>query len=110
MIVLIALGVAIVLIVLLLLVWGIGTFNRLVRQRNQVRAAGAQVDVQLKRRHDLIPNLVETVKGYATHERGTLDAVVAARAAAVSAGEASPAERSEVEGQLSSALSRLLVV
>lgn len=110
MIVLIALGVAIVLIVLLLLVWGVGTFNRLVRQRNQVRAAGAQVDVQLKRRHDLIPNLVETVKGYATHERGTLEAVVAARAAAVGARDASPAERSGVEGELSSALSRLLIV
>jgi LemA protein len=110
MIVLIALGVAIVLVFLLLLVWGVGTFNRLVRQRNQVRAAGAQVDVQLKRRHDLIPNLVETVKGYATHERGTLEAVVAARAAAVGARDAGPAERSAVEGELSSALARLLVV
>jgi LemA protein len=110
MIVLIAVAVAVVLIVLLLLVWGIGTFNRLVRQRNQVRAAAAQVDVQLKRRHDLIPNLVETVKGYATHERGTLDAVIAARATAVGAREAGAAERAEAEGELSQALSRLLVV
>ena len=52
-------------------------YNKLVRQRNQVRASWAQIDVQLKRRYDLIPNLVETVKGYAAHERGTLDAVVA---------------------------------
>ena len=57
------------------------SYNRLVRQRNQVEASWAQIDVQLKRRYDLIPNLVETVKGYAAHEQGTLEAVVQARSA-----------------------------
>ena len=63
----------------------IASYNRLVRQRNQVDASWAQIDVQLKRRYDLIPNLVETVKGYAAHEKGTLDAVIQARNAAVAA-------------------------
>jgi LemA protein len=99
-----------VLIVVALLFWAVATYNKLVRQRNQVQAASAQIDVQLKRRHDLIPNLVETVKGYATHERATLDAVVQARAAAVAARDAGPAERAAVEGELSQLLSRLLVV
>ncbi|MFD0823660.1 LemA family protein, partial [Micromonospora zhanjiangensis] len=62
--------------------WAVATYNRLVRLRTQVRASWAQVDVQLKRRHSLIPNLVETVRGYAAHERGTLEAVTAARSAA----------------------------
>jgi LemA protein len=99
-----------VLIVVALLFWAVSTYNKLVRQRNQVQAASAQVDVQLKRRHDLIPNLVETVKGYAAHERATLDAVVKARAAAVAATDAAPGERAAVEGELSQVLSRLLVV
>jgi LemA protein len=98
------------LIVVALLFWAIATYNKLVRQRNQVQAASSQIDVQLKRRHDLIPNLVETVKGYATHERGTLDAVVQARAAAVAANGAGPAQRAEAEGELSQVLSRLMVV
>jgi LemA protein len=99
-----------VLVLVGLLAWAIGTFNKLVRQRNQVQAASAQIDVQLKRRHDLIPNLVETVKGYATHERGTLDAVVKARSVAVAAQNAGPAERAQVEGQLSAVLGRLLAI
>jgi LemA protein len=107
--VLIPVGILIV-VVLVLLFWGVATFNKLVRQRNQVQAASAQIDVQLKRRHDLIPNLVETVKGYATHERGTLDAVTQARAAAVAVQDAGPAQRAEAEGQLSATLSRLLAV
>ena len=94
--------------VVLVLLWGIGTYNRLVRQRNQVQSAGAQVDVQLKRRHDLIPNLVETVKGYAAHERGTLDAVVQARNAALTA--QGPAQQPAAEGALSGALGRLLAL
>jgi len=93
-----------------LLAWAISTFNKLVRQRNQVQAASAQIDVQLKRRHDLIPNLVETVRGYATHERGTLDAVVKARSVAVAAQNAGPAERAEAEGQLGAVLGRLLAI
>jgi LemA protein len=72
-------------VIVLLLVWFVAAFNRLVRLRNQVRASWAQTDVQLKRRHDLIPNLVETVKGYAGHERATLEAIAQARSAAMSA-------------------------
>ena len=103
--------VAILLIVVAVLIgWALATFNRLVRQRNQVQAATAQIDVQLKRRHDLIPNLVETVKGYAAHERGTLDAVVAARQAAVAANGSGPGPRAEAEGQLTAVLGRLLAV
>ncbi len=103
-------GVVLVVIVLVVLFWAIRTYNRLVRQRNQVQAASAQIDVQLKRRHDLIPNLVETVKGYASHERGTLEAVTAARTSAVAANSAPPAQRAEVENQLTQALGRLLAV
>jgi len=87
------------------------TYNRLVRLRNQSDASWAQIDVQLKRRYDLIPNLVETVRGYAAHERGTLEAVVAARGAAMNAAQgAGPADRAAAEGQLTSALGRLLAV
>jgi LemA protein len=102
--------VVVVVLVLLLLFWAVRTYNRLVRQRNQVQAASAQIDVQLKRRHDLIPNLVETVKGYASHERGTLEAVTAARTNAVAANNAPPAERAGAENQLTQALGRLLAV
>src|SRR6187431_2773401 len=63
----------------------IGMYNGLIRRRNQIENAWAQIDVQLKRRLDLIPNLVETVKGYAAHERGTLEAVIRARNAAIAA-------------------------
>ncbi len=72
-------------IVVVLVLVGIGMYNGLVKLRNQVEGAWAQIDVQLKRRYDLIPNLVETVKGYAAHERETLEAVISARNAAVSA-------------------------
>jgi LemA protein len=99
-----------VLVVLVLLGWGVATYNRLVQQRNQVQAAGAQIDVQLKRRHDLIPNLVETVKGYATHERGTLDAVVAARQSAVAAVGAPRAAQAAAEGELTQTLGRLFAL
>ena len=71
--------------VLLVLLWAIGAYNRLVSLRNRFKNAFAQIDVQLKRRYDLIPNLVETAKGYIKHERGTLEAVVAARNAAAAA-------------------------
>lgn len=86
----------------------VGLYNRLVRLRQMVRNAWAQIDVQLKRRHDLIPNLVNTVKGYAAHEKGTLDAVISARARATSA--TLPADRIKAEGELSGALARLLAV
>ena len=69
----------IIIVVVGVALWIMGAYNRLVRLRNQIDNAWAQIDVQLKRRHDLIPNLVETVKGYAKHERGTLEAVIQAR-------------------------------
>jgi LemA protein len=72
-------------IVVLIVIWAIATYNGLVAMRQRVDQAFADVDVQLKQRHDLVPNLVETVKGYAAHERGTLDEVVKARNAAVAA-------------------------
>jgi len=83
-------------------------YNRFVRLRNRVENAWAQIEVQLKRRHDLIPNLVETVKGYAAHERGTFEAVTEARAAAQ--GARTPAEAGQAEGILSQALGRLFAV
>jgi LemA protein len=98
------------LVVVLILVWTIVTYNRLVRQRNQVEAAWAQIDVQLKRRYDLIPNLVETVKGYAAHEKGTLDAVVQARNSAVAAANQGPAGRAEAENLLTQTLGRLFAL
>jgi LemA protein len=105
----IALWVIIGIIVILLIVF-IAIYNGLVRLRNQVKNAWAQIDVQLKRRHDLIPNLVETVKGYMKFERETLEAVTKARNTAVQASSAGAAERGKVEGELSSALTRLLAV
>src|SRR4051812_43865154 len=92
-------GGVVCLLIVLVIGWALSAYNRLVRQRNQVRASWAQIDVQLKRRTDLIPNLVETVKGYAAHERGTLDAVVQARNSAVGAAAAGapPAARADAE-------------
>jgi len=95
-------------VALVLVVWVIGVYNSLVGLRNQVKNAWAQIDVQLKRRHDLIPNLVETVKGYAKHESGTLEAVIAARNQAVKA--TSVDEQIKAEQALGGALGRLMVV
>ncbi len=75
----------IVAVVLLIVFWGVGAYNRLISLRNQFKNGFAQIDVQLKRRYDLIPNLVETAKGYMKHERETLEAVIAARNQAVAA-------------------------
>jgi LemA protein len=97
-------------IVVVLLIIFIATYNGLVRLRNQVKNAWAQIDVQLKRRHDLIPNLVETVKGYMKHERETLEAVTKARNLAQQLSSAGAGERAKAEGELSSALARLLAV
>ena len=96
-------------IVLLLVFWAIGIYNGLIKLRNLVQEAWRQIDVELKRRHDLIPNLVETVKGYAAHERGTLEGVMQARSAAMSGGQ-SPAAAAQSEGMLSQALGRLFAV
>ena len=98
-----------VVIVVLIGLWAMFSYNGLVRLRNLVQEAWRQIDVELTRRHDLIPNLVETVKGYASHERETLDAVVRARAAATAPG-ASVAQQARQEGALSQALGRLLAI
>lgn len=90
--------------------WFFGTYNVLVRLRNQAKNAWAQIDVQLKRRHDLIPNLVETVKGYAKHEKSTLEAVIKARNMAMNASGSGIGKQAAAEGELSGALSRLMVV
>ncbi|MBD3267619.1 LemA family protein [bacterium] len=98
----------VVLVGIILVIWFIGAYNSLVRLRNEVKNAWAQIDVQLKRRHDLIPNLVETVKGYASHERETLDAVIQARSNAVSA--EGVANQAQAEQQLSGALGRFMLL
>ena len=97
-------------IVVILLIIFLANYNGLVGLRNQVKNAWAQIDVQLKRRHDLIPNLVETVKGYKDYERSTLEAVTNARNLAQAGASAGPAERAKLEGALGGALSRLLAV
>jgi len=97
-------------VVVILIILFIATYNRLVRLRNQVKNAWAQIDVQLKRRHDLIPNLIETVKGYMKHERETLEAITKARNLAQQAASSGPGARAKAETELSSALGRLLAV
>lgn len=99
----------ILVILVLIVVWLVGMYNGLIALRNRTQEAWRQIDVELKRRHDLIPNLVETVKGYAGHERSTLDAVISARTRAVQAGD-NPASAAAAEGQLSQALGRLMAV
>jgi len=101
--------IAIAVVVILVFIM-VAMYNGLVRLRNQMKNAWAQIDVQLKRRYDLIPNLVETVKGYTKHERETLEAVTRARNVAQQASNAGAGERSKAESELSSALARLLVV
>jgi LemA protein len=102
----ILLGIAAVLLLIVLYV--IGTYNVLVGLRNQVDNAWSQIDVQLKRRHDLIPNLVETCKGYMQHERGTFEAITNARAQAMGAKTVS--EAAKAEGALGDALSKFMLV
>jgi LemA protein len=105
--VLIALAVIIGLIVVVAL-FVIGIYNSLVRLRNQVDNAWSQIDVQLKRRHDLIPNLVETAKGYMKHERETFEAITEARSKAM--GARNVADAAQAEGQLADALSKFMLV
>ncbi len=102
-----------ILIVLVVLVfvlgaWFAGMYNSLIRLRNQVKNAWSQIDVQLKRRHDLIPNLIETVKGYMTHERETLENITKARSEAM--GADSVGEKSRAESKLSGAMGQFYVV
>jgi LemA protein len=101
-------AIGLLVLALLIVAVGVGIYNGLVRSRNEARNAWSQIDVQLKRRHDLIPNLVETVRGYATHERQTLENVIAARNQA--AGATDLDQRIKAEAGLSGALSRLMVV
>jgi LemA protein len=95
-------------VIVVIALFAIVIYNRLVSLRQTVDQAWSDVSVQLKQRHDLVPNLVETVKGYAAHERGTLDAVVKARNAAVSA--AGPEAQAQAEGMLSGALRQLFAL
>jgi LemA protein len=95
-------------VIVVAVVWAISVYNSLVSMRQRVNQAFADVDVQLKQRHDLIPNLVETVKGYAAHESGTLEAVVKARNAAMAA--QGPAQQAAAENMLSGALRQLFAL
>ena len=95
-------------VIVVVAVWAIAVYNGLISMRQRVNQAFADVDVQLKQRHDLVPNLVETVKGYAAHERGTLDEVVKARNAAVSA--QGTAQQAAAENMLSGALRQLFAL
>ncbi len=95
-------------VVFILIIWFIGAYNSLVSKKKRVENAWSQIDVQLKRRHDLIPNLVNAVKGYMKFEKETLEAVINARAKAISGGSID--DRIKAEGELSGALSRLIAV
>ena len=95
-------------VIVILVLFAFGAYNRLVALSQRVGQAFADIDVQLKQRHDLIPNLVETVKGYASHERGTLDDVIKARNSAMSA--QGPARSRAAENQLTGALGRLIAL
>ena len=103
-------GILIVLIVIIafLALFFISIYNSLVKLRNQVKNAWSQIDVQLKRRHDLIPNLIETVKGYMTHERDTLENITKARSQAVAA--EGVGDKAKAEGELTSALGKFNLV
>jgi len=101
--------IVIAVVVVLLIIYLITAYNGLIRRRNQIENAWSQIDVQLKRRLDLIPNLVETVKGYAAHERETLDAVIRARNAAIAAPD-TPGAQAEAQGQITGALRQLFAL
>ena len=102
--------IAVVVVFVLLGLFFVFAYNGLVQRRNETKNAWSQIDVQLKRRHDLIPNLVETAKGYMTHERETFEAVTNARAAAVSVSGGSVAAQAGAEGILGQVMSRFMAV
>ena len=102
------LTIAIVTIIVLVVLWVIFSYNSLIRSRNRVKEAWSDIDVQLKRRYDLIPNLVETVKGYASHERETLEKVVQARSAAINAKGVK--EQQDAENMLTGALKSIFAL
>ncbi len=97
-----------IIVIVLVVIWAIGTYNRLVVMRNRVDNGWSQIDVQLRRRYDLIPNLVETVKGYAAHEKETFEMVTKARQAGIDA--SSVADSAAAENMISQALKRLFAV
>ena len=101
--------IVIAVVVVLLIIWLIAAYNGLIRGRNQIENAWSQIDVQLKRRLDLIPNLVETVKGYAAHERETLDAVIKARNSAIAAPD-TPHDQAAADNQLTGALRQVFAL
>jgi LemA protein len=101
--------IVIIAILVLVAIYGIVAYNGLIRRRNQIENAWSQIDVQLKRRIDLIPNLVETVKGYAAHERETLDAVIRARNAAMAA-PSTPQAQADANNQITGALRQLFAL
>ena len=102
-------GIIVLVVLVVLAIWIVGMYNSLVRAKNEVGNAWSQIDVQLNRRHDLIPNLVETVKGYMTHERETLEAVVKARQQAVQI-TGSIEDKARIENALSQTLKTLFAV
>ena len=101
-------AIIVIAIVVILVLWLILSYNGLIRLRNRIENAWSQIDVQLKRRHDLIPNLVETVKGYAAHERQTFESVTNARANAINA--QGPVQQAQAENQITGALKSLFAV
>ena len=100
--------IVIIAIVVIILLWYVGTYNALISLRNKVKDQWAQIDVQLKRRADLIPNMVETVKGYAKHEKGTLEDVIKARNTFTTA--TTPEEEMKASGELTKTLSKLMML
>jgi LemA protein len=98
-------GYVVIAVVVLAVLYAIATYNRLVRQRNLVREGWSGIDVQLRRRADLVPNLVETVKGYAAHERGLFEEIAASRQQSLAA--KAPGEQGEAERRLEGAIGRL---
>ena len=103
-------GIILLIIIVVAVLAAIWVYNNLVALRQRTNQAFADIDVQMKQRHDLIPNLVETVKGYAGHERGTLEAVVNARNAAMSAQAQGPAQQAQAENMLSGALRQMFAL
>ena len=101
-------GIIVILIIVFILLWFFSYYNRVIRYENQIDNAWAQIDVQLKRRADLVPNLMETVKGYMNHERGTLEAVTKARSAIMTA--KTPQESIDADNMLTGALKTLFAV
>lgn len=97
-----------IIVLVIIVLWAISTYNSLIKLRNRVKDQWAQIDVQLKRRFDLIPNLVETVKGYTKHESGTLEAVIKARNTYVSA--TTPEDQMKADGELTHAISKLFAL